>query len=298
MEVPRMPLDPSLAGYETAKLTVTFEADAVARFADAIGDPNPLFRDVDRARAAGFAAPLTPPTFVVRYLVPLAEVGLDTAHAQVLHAEQEYEYARAPMVGDIVTLWHRVASLRQSRRPDGMAIMVVETLGEAGGAPLYAGRSKLLVREGEAGGARAGADEAPARATVSEGAPLGTLVKHVTQQQITAYAEAGGDHNPIHLDPEAARAVGLDGTIAHGMLTMAFMGQLVTDWVAVLPAPGGWVTRLRSRFQAMVRPGDTLTITGTLRTGEASRQRMEVWAENQLGERVTTGSAEVALPGE
>ena len=49
--------------------------------------------------------------------------------------------------------------------------------------------------------------------------------KHVTQEQIDAYAEVSGDHNPIHIDPDAARAVGLDGTIAHGMLNMAFVGQ-------------------------------------------------------------------------
>ena len=67
-----MPLDVSLSDYETAKLSVTFDAEAVARFADAIGDSSPLFRDAELARAAGFAAPLAPPTFVVRYLVPLA----------------------------------------------------------------------------------------------------------------------------------------------------------------------------------------------------------------------------------
>lgn len=293
-----MPLDPNRAGYETARLAVTIEAGLVARFADAIGDPNPVFRDAERARAAGFAAPLAPPTFVVRYLVPLAEVGLDTAHAQVLHAEQEYEYARAPLVGDAVTLWHRVASVRQSRRPDGMAIMVVETLGEeASGQRLFTGRSKLLVREGDTAGAGARGDEAPARVAVPEGVPIGPLVKRVTQDQITAYAEAGGDHNPIHVDPVAARAVGLDGTIAHGMLTMAFMGQLVTDWLAAQPLAGGWVARLRTRFQAMVRPGDTLTIAGALGAREGGRQRMELWAENQRGERVTSGGAEVALPG-
>ncbi|HEV2236471.1 MAG TPA: MaoC/PaaZ C-terminal domain-containing protein, partial [Ktedonobacterales bacterium] len=164
--------------------------------------------------------------------------------------------------------------------------------------PLFTGRSKLLVREGEVGGASARADEAPARAgPTPAGAPVGPLVKRVTQEQINAYAEAGGDHNPIHLDAAAARAVGLDGTIAHGMLSMAFMGQLVTDWLAARSTPGGWVTRLRTRFQAMVRPGDTLTIAGVLGDTADGRGRLEVWAENQRGERVTTGGAEVAPPG-
>ena len=87
----------------------------------------------------------------------------------------------------------------------------------------------------------------------------------MTQAQIDAYADVSGDHNPIHVNPEVARSVGLDGTIAHGMLSMAFAAQVLTDWLATRPDAGGWVLRLRVRFQAMVRPGDTLTCRGALR---------------------------------
>jgi acyl dehydratase len=118
----------------------------------------------------------------------------------------------------------------------------------------------------------------------------------VTQAQINAYAEVSGDHNPIHLDPDAAQAVGLDGTIAHGMLSMAFVGEMLTDWLSRSPQAPGWVARLRVRFQAMVRPGDTLICSG--RPGELHehRQTLEVWALNQHGDRIVTGDAEVVLP--
>ena len=50
-----------------------------------------------------------------------------------------------------------------------------------------------------------------------------------TKEQIAAYAEASGDHNPIHLDGAFARSVGLPGIIAHGMLQMGILGCVASD---------------------------------------------------------------------
>ena len=52
----------------------------------------------------------------------------------------------------------------------------------------------------------------------------------VTRADLVAYAEASGDHNPIHQDEEVARSVGLPGVIAHGMYTMALAARAVADW--------------------------------------------------------------------
>jgi acyl dehydratase len=293
-----MPLDAALVGHETAKVLTTIELADVRRFAEAIGDPNPLFSDADYARTLGFPASLTPPTYVVRYLAALGEVGLDEQHTQVLHAEQAYEYTRPLHVGDQLEVWHRVASVRQTRRADGMAILALETLGQTpDGMHVFTGSSKLIVREGTPGADGVnGTTEGGRKATVPDGQAMGTLLKAVTQAQIDAYAGASGDHNPIHTNPLAARAVGLDGTIAHGMLSMAFLGQLITDWLAAQPARGGWLVRLRARFQAMVRPEDTLMVHGVLVAGsEAGHQSVEVWVNNQHGERVTTGDGEVVV---
>jgi acyl dehydratase len=77
------------------------------------------------------------------------------------------------------------------------------------------------------------------------------------------------------------------------MLSMAFLGQMLTDWLASRETSTGWVARLRVRFQGMVRPGDTLTCRGALGEPEDGRQRLEVWVANQDGERVLSGDAEV-----
>ena len=291
-----MPFDQSLVGHESPRVTYSVTAADVTQFADAIGDHNPMFRDPAHAAIAGYSAPLAPPTFVTRFRVPFEDIGLDPTRMQVLHGEQQYEYMRPLQIGQQVVAWHRVATVRSSARSGGMAILTIEMPGEdSSGTPLFIGQGIVIVREGppEAASER---QRQGRPATAPEGFPVGPLLKTVTQQQVDAYADASGDHNPIHISSAAARAVGLDGTIAHGMLSMAFLGQLVTDWLGSLRGHEGWVSRLRVRFQAMVRPGDTLSCHGVLVKGAAEgRQLLEVWAQNQRNERVTTGEAEAVL---
>lgn len=298
-----MPLDPALAGHETAPTAGTITAVEIAGFADAIGDASPIFHDTGAAQSAGFDAIPAPPTLITRFRLAFAEAGLDPERSQVLHGEQEYEYARPLLAGDTLVVRHRVASVRQSGRGgSGMAIMMLEQLGDTlNGERAVTGRATVIVRDAPPDAAAAAAEAAGASANakparVPQGEPIPTLTKTVTQPQIDAYAEVSGDHNPIHINPEAARAVGLDGTIAHGMLSMAFAGQLLTDWLAAQGKQGGYVRRLRVRFQGMVRPGDTLSVRGTLGEREGERQRINVWIDNQRGERVVTGDADVTLP--
>jgi acyl dehydratase len=101
-----------------------------------------------------------------------------------------------------------------------------------------------------------------------------------TKEQIAAYAQASGDVNPIHLDDEFARSVGLPGLIAHGMLQMGLMGVVAAE------AAGGpdKLTRLYCRFAGMVLPGDTVTFTAL----PAGPGKLELRAVNQKGEAVLT----------
>ena len=100
-----------------------------------------------------------------------------------------------------------------------------------------------------------------------------------TREQIAAYAEASGDHNPIHLDDAVARSVGLPGVIAHGMLQMGLAARVAAE------AAGGAdrLRRLSCRFAGMVRPGDTVTFRAEKRDGH-----IEITATNQEGEPVLT----------
>src|ERR1700737_4505665 len=116
----------------------------------------------------------------------------------------------------------------------------------------------------------------------------------ITKVQLVKYAGASGDYNLIHTDDETARTVGLEGVIAHGMLSMAFLGEYLC-WLA---GPES-IRRLTVRFVEMVRPGDTLTCRGRVKeqtTHDAGRRlHLAVWAENQRAERVTVGEAEVDI---
>jgi acyl dehydratase len=101
-----------------------------------------------------------------------------------------------------------------------------------------------------------------------------------TVAQIAAYAEASGDHNPIHLDGEFARSAGLPGVIAHGMLQMGIAGT-----VAAKAASGPQrLRRLAVRFAGMVEPGDTVLFTAE----PAGEGKLELRAVNQRGEAVLT----------
>ncbi len=65
---------------------------------------------------------------------------------------------------------------------------------------------------------------------IEKGTELPLLSLRVTRADLVRYAGASGDLNPIHWSDRVATSVGLPGVIAHGMLTMALAGRLVTQW--------------------------------------------------------------------
>lgn len=93
-----------------------------------------------------------------------------------------------------------------------------------------------------------------------EGAVVARLtLPPVNRATLALYAGASGDHNPLHIDVEAARAAGLDDVIAQGMLVMAWLGRTVTQ-----AAPQQALRSFRTRFSAMTHPGDVLTCQATV----------------------------------
>lgn len=132
------------------------------------------------------------------------------------------------------------------------------------------------------------------RQSVKVGDEVTPLSRTVTQEQISAYAEASGDVNPIHVNEEFARMVGLPGTIAHGMLNMAILTEAVSRWA------GGSdrVASLRVRFSKPLLPGDTITCTGKVVEVDesAGTATLEVGASSDRGDNVlTNGRATVRL---
>ncbi|MBC7104336.1 MAG: MaoC family dehydratase, partial [Firmicutes bacterium] len=93
--------------------------------------------------------------------------------------------------------------------------------------------------------------------------------------------------------------LGKGTTIAHGMMTLAFMGKIVTDWV--FPA-GGWLKWLEGKFIEPVRPGDTITVYARVTEKHPRPKKeenfvvFEVWCENQTGQKVAVGSVAATIP--
>ncbi|HEY8173035.1 MAG TPA: MaoC family dehydratase [Dehalococcoidia bacterium] len=116
------------------------------------------------------------------------------------------------------------------------------------------------------------------------------VVRDMSQERINGYADASGDHNPIHVDDAFAKGTPLGGTIAHGMLVLASISEMMT-----LELGEAWLRRgkLRVRFRGPVRSGDTISASAQ----EHSNGGYVVEVRTQDGEVVITGNAELVGDG-
>lgn len=121
---------------------------------------------------------------------------------------------------------------------------------------------------------------------------LPAVKKIITQEKIGHYAEASGDHNPLHINPAFAVTTQFGGTIAHGMLVLAYVSEMMTAAFGEAWLKGG---RLKLRFRGAARPGDTVTAAGRIVRVESVRTVCEVECRNQKGELLISGEAEVAI---
>ena len=112
-------LDRSLIGRESEPAVHEVEKGAIRRFAEALGDPNPVHVDEAAARAAGYPALVAPATFAVALTSnERFRHSLDLGTRSILHSEQQFEYARPIVAGDRLTVRSRVADV-QERPPRG-----------------------------------------------------------------------------------------------------------------------------------------------------------------------------------
>ena len=93
----------------------------IADFADAIGDPNPVYRDRAAAQAAGHADVIAPPTFAVVLSMTgsaraVTDPGLGLNYAMVVHGEQRFEYSRQIVAGDVLTAEVTISGIRDAGR--------------------------------------------------------------------------------------------------------------------------------------------------------------------------------------
>jgi 3-hydroxybutyryl-CoA dehydratase len=106
------------------------------------------------------------------------------------------------------------------------------------------------------------------------------------------YAGASGDFNPIHIDADFGKMVGLGGTILQGLCTLAFTSKTVTDWLG----DPGKLKRLKCRFSAPVMMEDTVTVQGEVTSASGGAATISLKVSKQTGQEVLTNvTAEATL---
>lgn len=116
--------------------------------------------------------------------------------------------------------------------------------------------------------------------------------KPISRTTLALFAGASGDHNPIHIDIDFAKAAGMPDVFAHGMLGMAYLGHLLTAWV-----PQRAVRMFSTRFVAITQVHAVITCTGRImEKREDNLVALEIEATDQHGEIKLAGKALIQLP--
>ena len=142
-------LDKNAIGRVSPPMLNEVEKGAIRRFAEALGDFNPIYHDEEYARAAGYPTVLAPPSFPASFhsSADLREL-LGVSIKSLLHAEQSFDYERPIFAGDRIYVSTRVADVAERSGPAGrMDVAVIEDEGrDEEGNLVFRARRTLIVR--------------------------------------------------------------------------------------------------------------------------------------------------------
>ncbi|WP_280230945.1 MaoC/PaaZ C-terminal domain-containing protein [Nocardia cyriacigeorgica] len=176
--------------------------------------------------------------------------GIDIDLAKVVHGHQEIEVHRPIPASGKATSTGRISEIWDK----GSAAVVVQehTITGSDGAPLWTARSSIFAKgEGGFGGERGPST----KSELPDRAPDFDVTTPTLPQQALLYRMLG-DRNPLHSDPEFARAAGFPNPILHGLCTYGIVCKTATD--TVLDSDASRVTGFRARFAGVLYPGETI----------------------------------------
>ncbi|MGI8984566.1 MAG: MaoC/PaaZ C-terminal domain-containing protein [Acidimicrobiales bacterium] len=265
--------------------TATIDGTRARAYAAATNDANPAY----------LAGAMAPPIFAVvptwdAMMVALHDVVPAEDQVAMLHGEQDMHFFQPLRPGGVLVTTAEAYSLRSGRMGTRFTMRVASA--DEAGEPVVEQFATMVIR-----GVEAGADEGPTPPThafppEAKAARLASVASTVDFDQPQRYAEASGDHNPIHLDDAAAKAVGLPGVILHGMCTMALCARAVVDELAAGDASR--LRRLAVRFYRPVFPGNDL-VTTFYDAGRAGDRQVVAFEASSAGKVVVRdGRAEVS----
>jgi 3-hydroxybutyryl-CoA dehydratase len=263
---------------------VSVTEERVSAYLRAVGDHLPIYHET------GLAPPLLGAALALGQI--LKQFSLP---AGAIHSLQEFDTARAMEIGAGLETSAFLERQRERgglrfltfganmRTPDGDTALAIKTTllvpppGGAGEPPERTGRTQASTLAG----------------TQSKGPDslLAVVSREISQQQLIDYSAVSGDDNPLHLDEEFAAGTQFGGIIAHGMLTLAFVSEMMTASLGEAWLASG---SMRARFKGAAYPGDRLEAWGQPGKSEPEAQSYNVGLRsNTSGEDLITGTATV-----
>jgi len=264
-----MGLNEDLVGktYDTTTFEVT--ADAIEKYARATNDLNERY-------LSGGDDVVAPPVFPVvgafgAFMATAMDPELQADLLRLVHGAEEHVIYRPIKPGDVLTIAPVLESVE--KKDTGETFTAKAVLTDPSGEPVAEVRGTMFIRGSGSRKQSSSGEAAPPREVIYEESTK------IDDDQTYRYAEASGDHNPIHVDPNTAQMAGLPGIIVHGMCTMAIATKAAVNGVA-----GGDPARIKRvgvRLSKPVLPGQELTT--------------KLWKETD-GDEVTTYGFETYNP--
>ena len=251
--------------------------DSVETYLRSVGDSSPIYNE------AGIAPPLFSAASALGSL--LKELALPPG---AIHSLQEIETVTPVVIGSEVTAQ---ALVEKPRRRAGLEFVTVVCTVESHGSIAIKSKSTVLV-PGEV------SSETPSKDGKNQNSgrivsDLAVVSRSINQERLNAYARSSGDDNPLHLDSDFAAGTQFGGIIAHGMLTLAFISEMMAvahgvDWLRT--------GSLRVRFKGAAYLGDQVETWGTLTKDQNSTLIYGVGANNTAtGQELIMGSAGLTI---
>lgn len=254
-------------GSDGMRSEIRLSAATIAEFADATLDAHPEHRDLEAASALGLHDIVAPPTLAFVLTLGRSQ-PLPFPLDGFLHVQQSLRFSRPLVANDLLSATTRLVQARHRGGrggPETWILTLEGNLTDPHGTLVAQSESRLLRRVGDGAGdhdsrgrGRTHGDEEDARGADDEALLWQTArTLRLTRENLRTYARVSGDPNPIHTDDSVARAYGLPGVIAHGMLSMALCAQVAEDEAK---ATRRALQFLACRFAAPVAPDEPLQI--------------------------------------
>ena len=251
--------------------------DSVDEYLRSVSDALPVYKET------GLAPPLYSAASALGSMLQKLELPFGA-----IHSLQELKTLTPIAIGSEIKV---SAFLEKPRRRAGLEFITAVCTVETGGVAALTSKSTVLIASG---GPSGGPSEAPQIRTKGQDgraaqSGLPVVSKEISQDQLNAYAKASGDDNPLHLDPEFAAGTQFGGIIAHGMLTLAFVSEMMAaahgrDWLES--------GSLRVRFKGAAHLGDRVGAWGVLDKEQGSSRTYSVGVVNGAsGQELLAGTA-------